>query len=462
MSKSRRYSIPGTESGSKYIFIFNDKGEIEGVKKQSQLGRPFRTVKSDSEEFEKVINSSQALNAYNVNKYKGEKESYEKETKKASEQELTRESDKNEKKESNEQKIGANGVATTAQYTSEYAGGEEENEYTDSEFGYMMDTRKLRGKIHAYPLDLDPQQDHLKITRYMYRRPDINQSKGVKSIEAGNPARQMFIAKERVRGSSVLSGEPAGTILLPMPKATDVNAAAWGKGEINSTGLAAMGLAQGGLEGFLSAGSGLLTGKKMSDAFQDLKLKLAQGDGDITSGGAGAMMQAITIEGATKMLSMIPGVQVDTDAYLARTDGRVLNPNAEMLFQGPSIRDFAFSFIMIARSQKEGEEIRKIIRFLKVAMAPKMRNTTFLKAPDVFMLEYKNGKGKDDILKTVNLFNPGGLALTTMNVDYAPNGYWSAYRDSQPVAVKMDLNFTELRPIYQSDQMDTPEDSVGM
>ena len=52
----------------------------------------------------------------------------------------------------------------------------------------------------------------------------------------------------------------------------------------------------------------------------------------------------------------------------------------------------------------------------------------------------------------MNRFNPGGLALTTVNVDYAPSGYWSAYRDSQPVAIKMDLNFSELRPIYQGDQ----------
>ena len=94
-------------------------------------------------------------------------------------------------------------------------------------------------------------------------------------------------------------------------------------------------------------------------------------------------------------------------------------------------------------------------------MAPKFRSTTFLKAPDIFTLHYKNGQGENDMLKTVNLFNPGGLALTTMNVDYAPFGYWSAYRDSQPVAVKMDLNFTELRPLYESDQASTPEDSVG-
>ena len=120
-----------------------------------------------------------------------------------------------------------------------------------------------------------------------------------------------------------------------------------------------------------------------------------------------------------------------------------------MLFQGPVIRDFNFSFNMIARSQKEGAEIRRIIKFLKKGMAPQFRNAVFIKSPNIFTLEYRNAGG---VLDTVNKFNPGGLALTTINVDYAPSGYWSAYRDSQPVAVKMDLNFSELRPIYQADQ----------
>ena len=133
-----------------------------------------------------------------------------------------------------------------------------------------------------------------------------------------------------------------------------------------------------------------------------------------------------------------------------------------MLFQGPVIRDFNFSFLMIARSQDEGRDIRKIIKWFKKGMAPKFRNTVFIKSPDIFTLEYKNAGG---LLNTVNKFNPGGLALTTMNVDYAPSGYWSAYRDSQPVAVKMDLNFTELRPIYEDDQINDEvfggKDSVG-
>ena len=153
------------------------------------------------------------------------------------------------------------------------------------------------------------------------------------------------------------------------------------------------------------------------------------------------------------------GSNLDADTFLARTSGRVLNPNAEVLFQGPVIRDFAFSFIMIARSQKEGAEIRRIIRELKIGMAPKFRSTTFLKNPDVFSLEYKSG---GNTLNTVNRFNKGGLALQTISVDYSPNGYWSAYRDSQPVQLKMDLSFTELRPVYESDQEATPEDSVGL
>ena len=129
-----------------------------------------------------------------------------------------------------------------------------------------------------------------------------------------------------------------------------------------------------------------------------------------------------------------------------------------MLFQGPVIRDFSFKFLMVARSQKEGEEIRRIIRWFKTGAAPKYQDRVILRNPDVFKLEYRNGDG---ILKTTNRFLDA-MALQTISVDYAPNGYWSAYRDSQPVAVSLGLNFTELRPIYQDEQLNTPPDSVGL
>ena len=51
--------------------------------------------------------------------------------------------------------------------------------------------------------------------------------------------------------------------------------------------------------------------------------------------------------------------------------------------------------------------------------------------------------------------------MTALKTDYAPNGYWAAYTDSQPVALKLSMSFTELRPIYEGDQAETPIESVG-
>ena len=69
-----------------------------------------------------------------------------------------------------------------------------------------------------------------------------------------------------------------------------------------------------------------------------------------------------------------------------------------------------------------------------------------LGTPDIFSLEYKT-PGNEGIM---NKFND--VALRTITVDYAPDGFWSAYEDSHPVAVRMSLQFTELKPVYDEDQ----------
>ena len=331
----------------------------------------------------------------------------------------------------------------------------------------------------AYPLDIDLNQDHFKITRYKYIIPDINQSKSQRqeSVADGFGTKPINVA-----GDSVIGSKLGGSIILPMPKATDVNGVEWGGSDLTATGLFALGAAQKadqsilaglaggtlgavGQEALREAGVTFGTGTVSGISGEQLKAqrdaKKNLGRGDATTGNAVGVGQAITAQAISSAASLF-GADIDTDVFLARTGGRVLNPNAEMLFQGPVIRDFSFEFTMVARSEREGREIRKIIRFLKTGMAPKFQNTAFLANPDVFTLEYKNGPGKNDRLKTVNLFNPGGLALTTLKTDYAPSGYWSAYRDSQPVALKLSLSFTELRPIYEGDQEDnSPVDSVG-
>ncbi len=64
-------------------------------------------------------------------------------------------------------------------------------------------------------------------------------------------------------------------------------------------------------------------------------------------------------------------------------------------------------------------------------------------------------------LETVNRMTD--MALSSINVNYSPGGFWNSYEDSQPIAVDMQLSFTELRPIYKEDQENTSfaSDSVG-
>ena len=107
MSKSRKFTIPGQTAGSKYVFSFDNDGKVNGLKKQSRLGRPLLSVDPDSKEFTTVTGSSQALEAYNVNNFKGRKDLYKTSTDDieiASNEQTNSEHDKNKKKETNEDK----------------------------------------------------------------------------------------------------------------------------------------------------------------------------------------------------------------------------------------------------------------------------------------------------------------------------------------------------------------------
>ena len=473
IKKSRPYDI--TDLGTMAFEFANDalvgiKENVEGVLNQ---------LNPSSDKFDKTAATSEALDAYNIAKYGSNKNAYEDLINISDPDLLNAYFDKEKNKLNNEQFVDPSDTLPSLAFSEPRSTGDSYRR------GRKAPNRYGSKEVLAYPLDIDPKQDHMKIRRYNYLRAQANSSK---------PQRDVIINDQKVNvaGDSVVGSDLMGSILLPMPKATDVNGVEWGKSELTSTGLGAMKLAQGidrrlmsaaggamvggmvngptgatigGITGAMVDASGL-TGTTSGISAEEIRMQneareaIQTGDyslaKELMAGGSGVFAQSIS-----SISGFLLGTELDTDTFLARTGGRVLNPNAEMLFQGPVIRDFTFSFVMIARSEKEGKEIRKIIRFLKLGMAPKFQNNTFIANPDVFLLDYKNGLRENDVLKTVNRFNPGGLALTTMNVDYAPNGYWSAYEDSQPVAVKMDLNFTELRPLYQGDQLGTPDDSVG-
>ena len=287
------------------------------------------------------------------------------------------------------------------------------------------------GGAYAYPLNIDLTQDHLQINRFEYTRDGgANISKPGDRISKGK--------------------ESKGTVILPMPKVSDSNGAEWGESDLNVFGVGAVeALRQAGKLSDKLVGGGFNLEeiqKNITSFAQGVPLPTA-GDLKGSAGVGGAL-------GGSALLKTL-GITVEPDALLARATGNIINPNAELLFQGPVLRDFGFQYLMVARSESEGDQIRKIIRWFKQGAAPKYRNQALLGTPDIFSLEYKT-PGNPGIM---NKFND--LALRTITVDYAPDGFWSAYEDSQPVAVRMSLQFTELKPVYDEDQKGSPANGVG-
>jgi len=156
------------------------------------------------------------------------------------------------------------------------------------------------------------------------------------------------------------------------------------------------------------------------------------------------------------------GSNFTTNSLLSRSTGKILNSNKELLFEGVNLRSFNFNFTFAPRSKDEGKRVMKIIRSLKKAMAPKAgkgytagsdgykgTGGIFLNAPDVFLIKYLKGGKEHPFL---NKFKP--CALTSLTVNYTGASIYSSYEDGTPTLITMQMQFSEMNPIYAEDYED--------
>ena len=127
----------------------------------------------------------------------------------------------------------------------------------------------------------------------------------------------------------------------------------------------------------------------------------------------------------------------------------VVNPNLELLFNGPQLRPFNFDFRLSPRSKPEAEQVKGIISFFKKGMAVrKVTGGLFLKAPNVFKIVYRNGNNKNAKHTSINKIKI--CALTSCTVDYTPDGTYSTFYDEEATMTQygLRLQFSELEPIF--------------
>ena len=133
-----------------------------------------------------------------------------------------------------------------------------------------------------------------------------------------------------------------------------------------------------------------------------------------------------------------------------------MNNNLELLFSGPQLRSFAYTYKFTPREEREATMVRNIIRFFKKNMSAKRDKSgdIFLKSPNVFRLKYmfKEG-GQHPFLNKIKL-----CALRSFDVQYTPDGSYMTYDDGSMTSYQVSLNFGELNPIFANDYDESTND----
>lgn len=258
--------------------------------------------------------------------------------------------------------------------------------------------------------------------------------------------------KKRIIGSNQKLSETfvttnTGIIILPIPSnISDSNSVSYSEDKLDAITAAAGGLAYNAMKSDFGPNFATDFGNRVKA-------------GILNSGLGGSEVADIYIKNLATQAAGIAGIgNMSLDQLLARSEGKILNPNMELLFNGPTIRSFKFSFKFTPRSKKEADQVKLIIGSLKKHMVPQNAGTgTFLGTPNFFELRYRQGKGDHSFL---NKFKQ--CVLENMSVNYTGENTYAVYDDGTPISMIMDLTFKELEPIYSTDYDKlTPKDGVG-
>jgi len=199
---------------------------------------------------------------------------------------------------------------------------------------------------------------------------------------------------------------------------------------------------------------------------------IGQKIGDYT-GNLKAIQDSLT----TTVLNLVPGVggALDANDISGAARGVVLNPNAELLYDAPELREIGMSFKMVPRNQEEAYIIRNICRAFRKAALPswgsseddfslnsdvvgnkkikkgkerKFSGENFIRVPRLCKFTFMTGNKPHEYLTQ---FKP--CAMSGVTVNFTPDNTYATYSDGSPVATELRINFQETKLIF-SDEVD--------
>jgi hypothetical protein len=287
-------------------------------------------------------------------------------------------------------------------------------------------------------------QDYIRIETFQYKAP----MPGAFGEKGNENSVANVIDRGPTRGSNL--GKYGNTIKLPIPNDLRVsNGVEWGGAKANAIEMAAMTSMTNAIGNTMNNG---VVDTLMKSFGSMGKIINQLGDLEVADGGSGQALTAFVSKLALSKLN----INVDTNQFVARSNGIAINPNLELLFSSPKLRNFTFRFDFAPNDEVDARNSRLIMRIFKQGMLPTGygskdgTSSVFIGSPHVYRIGYFNGTNRIRGLPIHKI-----CALTQCSINFTPENVYQSYSDdravSNPVRSVMELAFTELTPLFAED-----------
>lgn len=289
---------------------------------------------------------------------------------------------------------------------------------------------------YRYPIDIESCSDWVEFSFYKYNSPI-----------AGATANNTNYITDFDTSRLTVSGQP---IYLNMP--ADISTGftgGWGGKDTTS-------LAQFALKNLATPIAQALAGGGVATAVNTTLSTLTSG---ATYASIGKALGDDVIKALANGFNNIPGIGSSLSAsdILQLTNNQILNPNTELLYGGPSLREHSYSFKLVPRSTQEADQVVAIIEQFKKAALPAKggaifgtKGNNFLNVPDLCKVTFKT-RNASGLITNVNLPNYKVSGIKSVSAGYITEGNYMAYTDGRPVGISLSISLIESKLVFRED-----------
>lgn len=174
----------------------------------------------------------------------------------------------------------------------------------------------------------------------------------------------------------------------------------------------------------------------------------------------GALIEAIpgtmtsaTYKAITDLTNKITGSNISINQAMGGVSGTILNPNTEMMYDGPNLRTFDLTFKLVAYDSEESLRIKRICNTFKKAMLPSFGGASIFNSidgagnlitiPNVCQVSFMQGPNLHPFLSQYKT-----CAISDVSINYTADGAYATYTDGAPVATQLKISFKEMKNIF--------------